>query len=170
MRIHLENRWRNHATQLYFHFTQSHLIYHVNEHLTIAPGFRQVKRRLVSKWIFVEQPMFDIAHFYSWKGWNVIDRHRFQYNYPLESTLPERIFYRNLIRITTPWKWTRYEVTPYFQDEIFWKIGGAIVQNRIRIGLEFRLPACLTGRIFYLFRRIPRQYQSAVGFHLVIRG
>ncbi len=116
-------------------------------------NFRHALNKISSGWQREEQPSFQAVLKTSWKGYNLSDRNRFEYR--MKEDAKDLWRYRNLLTINAPWKWTRYEIRPYFSDEFFAVFDSEkINENRLCGGVSFKFTKNIGLDVFHMWRRV----------------
>ena len=147
-----ELRFRNHQG-LYYEETNVGASFRAYNWITLGALYLQVRNtRTQGKkdiWYWTSEPRLYATLQQSYKGFTLEDRNMicFRFN---EGT-PNTFQYRNMVTLTAPWKWTRFEFQPYTANEIF--IGThrkGMYEDRFYSGFKMHLWGPAYGSIFYL--------------------
>ena len=104
-----------------------------------APSYKQVASHY---WQVEQRPLMDLLFSVKPKAWTVDDRLRIEYR-EIEETDPY-FRYRNRLRLTAPWAWTKSEIKPwvawetYYEDSPDWE-GDRWNRHRLFAGLDAKL-------------------------------
>jgi len=147
-----EMRWGDNGSKLYFNYLQGQMVYRPAWWMFVAPGYRQVVRRLPTNsnhWAFQYVLLVDVA-FVVWKynGWEVRDRNRVEYIIVQTENNPWQ--YRNRLRLLAPelggW------CIPYVENEIFWRQTRGINQDRVSGGMIVQFSEHVGSEVSYILR------------------
>ena len=98
-------------------FIEGGLTYRVRPWLNVEGMFRQEYYYVGDKWVYESRPMIRFSGKIELGNWKIRNRHRFEM----------RIFefgisqfrYRSDVRVKPSWNWTKMNLNPYLQEEIF---------------------------------------------------
>lgn len=166
-----ETRFGDDVSEFYYAFVQALVSYSVYPWLSIAPGYRQIyKRSPLSSSHFRPEysPMMDVSFKTHIKDFELVNRNRVQYLIFHSNHYPW--VYRNLTRLKSPWKWTRFAITPYVEDELFFREGVGFQENRATIGFLKKFSNSVSLDLFYIARLIKVSndwnYNNVIGVKL----
>ncbi len=148
-----EFRWGNNAGEFYYQHYDVGFFYNLKEYLNIGGGYRQIYDLVKGKFLPCEEPYLTLTLSSAFKGFNLEDRSRMEYNefdYKVDFWR-----YRNKFTLKLPWKFTRIEIQPYISDEIFIVFDGLpsdLNQNRFSSGLSMKLTKNLKAEIYYMLQ------------------
>lgn len=132
-----EARIGDNVSKPYYCYVQPQLSYAPADWIVIAPGYRQVVKRYPSNsihWIPEYIPMLDLTLKGDAKGWKIEDRNRLEYIITESSSYPW--LYRNRLRVYLPLHWTRLDITPFVDNEIFLRQAEGLHEDRLEVGLR----------------------------------
>jgi hypothetical protein len=152
MKVGEELRFRDHAG-LYYAETHVGVDYKPFKYLAMGAEYQQIRNtRTVKKkdvWYWEETPRFYLTPQIAYKGFSLEDRNMLEFRFK-ESTR-DTMRYRNLVTLTAPWKWTRFEFQPYTANEIFIETSkNGMTEDRFFSGFKAHWWGPFYGSIFYL--------------------
>lgn len=147
-----EIRLRNHQG-LYYEETNVGASFRAFQWLTLGGLYLQVRSTRTSGkkdvWYWTSEPRLFATLEKSYKGFTLEDRNMICLR--LSQDTQNRFEYRNLVTLTLPWKWTRFEFQPYTANEIFistYRKG--MYEDRFYSGVKVHWWGPIFGTIFYL--------------------
>lgn len=149
-----EFRYGAHASDLYLTYLQTGILFTLNKHLEIGPGYRQLYflNNSMREWKPIYIPLIDLAGKFDWKKWKFVDRNRIQY---LCIDGVENLWeYRNRLKINSPWKLGKIGINPWMYEEAFFREKSGFSQNRFAVGAAIPLNKTITSNLFYLRRHL----------------
>jgi hypothetical protein len=147
-----ELRFRNHQGAYYIE-THVAASYKVCQYLIAGAEYQQIRNtRTVGKktvWYWEEVPRIWLTPQVKIKGFLLEDRNMLEFRIKEDARYTTR--YRNMVTLTAPWKWTRYEIQPYTANEIFLETSkNGMVEDRYYAGFKVHLWGPVYGSIYYL--------------------
>lgn len=168
----IEFRYGDDASKLYLTYVQTQFLYKPFRWLKIGPGYRQYWQRSPLTSSHFEpgySPLTDITFILRLASWEFRDRNRIQYI--IFRSDPSYWLYRNRLRLIPPWSATRFQITPFIENEIFIRQGQGFHQNRTSTGFLFLMNKSIGGEVYYMLRFLKREpnwtYQNVVNIALL---
>lgn len=147
-----ELRFREHAGIAYY---DTHLgaALQAWKYLSLGGDYLQVRQtRTLGKkdiWYWEERPRIYATLQAKYKGFALDDRNLLEFR--IKQDTEDSLRYRNMVTLTVPWKWTRFEIQPYTANEIFFESNrNGLVEDRLYGGVKYHLWRELYGSFFYL--------------------
>ena len=147
-----EVRFREHAGAVYAdtHVGASWL---ACQYFLAGADYLQVRqtRQRGSKdlWYWEARPRIYATPQITVKGWKLEDRNMLEFR--IKEQIRDSLRYRQQVSITAPWKWTRFEIQPYFFDEFFFESHRhGLTENRLFGGVKTHFFGPFYGTIGYL--------------------
>ena len=149
-----EAYFQNDASDFYYEHTEIGADYTgFAKWVDVGLHYRHVLSKTNDIWLREEQPSLNVTLKGVLKNWSFSDRNRFEYR--IKEDAEDGWRYRNLVTIKFPWKITRYQIQPYFADEMFADfLKEEINENRLYTGFSFTFTQNIGLDIFYMWRRI----------------
>lgn len=147
-----EVRYGNEATELYYSYVQGRLLYALNSHIEVAPGYRQIYTRLIPSdvWRLSYSPLFDYTLRGQWHGLKISDRNRFQY--VMFTHEPNYALYRNRLLLEAPKELSIGCMRPVAFDEVFFREWQGFAENRLGIGAVLDFSEYGNTYLYYMVR------------------
>lgn len=147
-----ELRFRNH-NGLYYAETHVGVDYKPIQYLALGAEYQQICssrwKKQKNMWYWDNVPRIYLTPQYSWEGFLFEDRNMLEFRFKQEAQNTVR--YRNMVTVTAPWKWTRFELQPYMANEIFLETTrNGMIEDRYFAGFKWHLWGPVYGSIFYL--------------------
>jgi len=150
-----EFRWGDNAREFFYHHYDAGVSYLVNKFLGVGGGYRRIYELRKGKFEPENEPYITATLYGAIRGLALESRSRMEYrnfNYK-----PDSWRYRNKFSIKLPWKFSRFELQPYFADEIFVSFASGtnqFNQNRLSSGILFKLTSSIKAEIYYMLNSI----------------
>lgn len=151
-----EQRFKNDLGTYYYGEYDIGVSFKVTDWLAVAPTFRLAETRKSSqdKWVHEYRPMLNVTLSQTFGGWKFEDRNRIEWrNYDDPKNADDIVRYRNRLKITAPWQWTRFKITPYGSVEIFQDCNGektALQNYEVVIGVDAALTDAMSLSLYYM--------------------
>jgi hypothetical protein len=148
-----ETRLGNGASWIYYQHAEGGIIYSgLAKWLDLAFFYRQVYFRDVGdKWHQEERPFVNISLKGEFYGFKYTDRNRFEYR--MIDNVEDHVQYRNKLSVLAPIKWTRYELQPLVEEEVFYSfLRNRWVSSELTSGLRFKLMKNMSVDVYYLVK------------------
>ena len=152
MKVGEELRFRNH-NGLYYAETHVGVDYKPFKYLAMGAEYQEIRAsrtiKKQEKWYWEEVPRIYLTPQFSYKGFSLEDRNMLEFRIRQDSRFSLR--YRNLVTLTAPWKWTRFEFQPYTANETFWDTQrNGFIEDRLYGGFKVHVWGPVYGSIYYL--------------------
>ncbi len=152
-----EVRFREHAGISYYD-THIGTAFQVWKSVLLGADYFQVRQtRTLGKkslWYWESRPRIYVTLQCKYKGFSFDNRNLLEFRFKQNTEDTTR--YRNMVTVTAPWKWTRFEFQPYIANEVFFETNrNGLVEDRLYNGVKYHLWRNLYGSCFYL-----RQYSK----------
>lgn len=150
-----ETRLGNNASWIYYQHGEAGIVYSgLAKWLDLAFFYRQVYFRDVGdKWHQEERPFVNISLKGEFCGFKYTDRNRFEYR--MIDNVEDHVQYRNKLSVLAPIKWTRYEIQPLVEEEVFYSfLKNRWVTNEFTSGIRFKLIKGMSIDVYYLVKNI----------------
>ena len=147
-----ELRFREH-NGLYYAETHVGVNYQPSKYLALGAEYLENREsRTQGKkqvWLWESAPRIYITPQLPFKGFLLEDRNMLEFRVRQDVRYATR--YRNLVTLTAPWKWTRFEFQPYTANEIFFETGkNGMVEDRFFSGVKVHWWGPVYGSVYYL--------------------
>lgn len=155
MKVGEELRFRNHAG-LYYAETHLGADYKPFQYLAMGVEYQEIRSSRTNKkkddnWYWDQVPRIYLTPQYSYKGFSLEDRNMLEFRVRQDARFTLR--YRNMVTLTAPWKWTRFQFQPYTSHEIFLETQrNGMIEDRFFSGFKVHWWGPVYGSIFYLRR------------------
>jgi hypothetical protein len=165
-----EARFGDDVSRYYYQHVEILGAYILQSWCQLALGYRQIYKRIPSSsthWRGEASPLFDlILKTPIFCHWTFQARSRWQYIVPESGS--SFLLFRELVKLTSPWSWTRFHATPYLASESFFREGKGFDEERLSIGVsEPLIHDLLSGDVSYMFRLL-RPESRWIHHHVVI--
>lgn len=150
-----EAYFKNDASDYYYEHTELGVTYSgLAKWFDVTAHFRHVLTESASNvCLREEQPGFSATLKGQLFSCSISDRNRFEYR--IKENAEDGWRYRNMVTLKLPWKWTKFEIQPYFADEFFVDfLLEKINENRNYTGFSFNITRNVGMDIFYMWRRL----------------
>ena len=148
-----EVRFGDDVQKCYYAYVQPQFSYIPTDWISLAPGYRQIVKRYPTNsnhWIPEYVPIFDLVLTGRAKEWKFEHRSRVEYIISRSSSYPW--LYRDRFRVFLPIHWTQYDITPFFDNEIFWREANGINEDRVAVGIKEKFTSFFTCETSYTAR------------------
>lgn len=146
-----EFRYGDNAHELYYQHYDTAFAYAFNKNLDLTLSYRQVLEKKRGKFRTENEP--NVNAILKWDAFGCKLSNRFRFEYRHFNYQPDSFRYRNMFTVRLPWKFTKFEIQPYFADEAFVSSrGAAINNNRFYSGLSFILTKHIKADLYYLLQ------------------
>lgn len=149
-----EFRYWNDASELHYQHYDFGLVLSPNKHFDLGLFYRQIyeRRKTAGKFLPEECPNINATIKYSFWGFDLEDRNRFEYR--IFDYQDSNCRYRNKVTLKLPWSFTPWKIRPYFADEIFVRIDDSVIfnQNRFTAGIGMEFWKNIKGEAYYLLK------------------
>ena len=154
-----EFRLGDNAGNFYYQHYDIGYVRDLSRYLNAGFGYRYVQEMKNKKFKVENEPYLMATLFWQWLGYKFASRSRLEYRYFQYQADSWR--YRNKFTVKLPWEFTRREIQPFLADEIFIRFNGTeLNENRLFIGLGFKITKNLAGEIYYLLRSIKNYHKT----------
>jgi len=145
-----ELRFEDNATQFTYHDTHASINHKTFSFLTLRAEYKNVRaKRDSNQWKWEYRPRIDVIPNFDLKGFVFKNRNRFEFR--IKENKKNTFRYRNRISLDLPYKWTRFELQPYFSNEIFIETNkNGLIKDRFYAGFKMHLFKNVYGAIYYL--------------------
>jgi len=145
-----EIRFRDNATQFGYHDTHASIAYKVFPFLTLRPEYKNIRDKgSNNQWSWEYRPRIDAILKADWKGFVLKNRNRFAFR--IKEAKRNTFRYRNRISLDLPYKWTRFELQPYFSNEIFIETNkNGVIKDRFYAGFKMHFFKNVYGALYYV--------------------
>lgn len=138
---------------LYYAETHVGSSYQPCKYLALGVEYLEIRGNQTKKqkqiWYWESEPRIFITPQISYRGFTLENRNMMEFRIRQDTRYSTR--YRNLVALTAPWKWTRFEFQPYISNEIFFETGkNGLVEDRLSSGLKAHWWGPFYGSIYYL--------------------
>ena len=153
MKVGEELRFREH-NGLYYAETRVGVDYKPFKYLASGVEYQQIRSERYNKkkdrnWYWDQVPRIYLTPQYSYKGFSLEDRNMLEFRVRQDARFTLR--YRNMVTLTAPWKWTRFQFQPYTANEIFLETQrNGMIEDRFFSGFKVRWWGPVYGSIYYL--------------------
>ncbi len=152
MKVGEELRFRNHAG-LYYAETHLGADYKPFQYLAMGAEYQEIRTsrtvKKQDKWYWDSVPRIYLTPQLPYKGFLLEDRNMLEFRIREDARFTVR--YRNLVTLTAPWKWTRFEFQPYTANEIFLETSrNGMIEDRFFSGFKVHWWGPVYGSIFYM--------------------
>jgi hypothetical protein len=152
MKVGEELWFRDHAG-LYYAETHLGVDYKPSKYLAMGAEYQEIRTTRVKKkqdkWYWDQVPRIYLTPQYAYKGFLLEDRNMLEFRIREDARFTAR--YRNMVTLTAPWKWTRFQFQPYTANEIFLETQrNGMIEDRFFSGLKVHWWGPFYGSIFYL--------------------
>ncbi len=152
MKVGEELRFRDHAG-LYYAETHLGVDYKPSKYLAMGAEYQEIRTTRVvqkhDKWFWDQVPRIYLTPQYVYKGFLLEDRNMLEFRIRQDARFSLR--YRNLVTLTSPWKWTPLQFQPYTANETFFETQrNGLVEDRYFAGFKVHWWGPISGSIFYL--------------------
>ncbi|MDD5432738.1 MAG: DUF2490 domain-containing protein [Candidatus Omnitrophica bacterium] len=136
---------------LYYQHYDVGIVYAAQKWLDLGLNYRQIYEKKGSDFKEENEPHINATIKWALAGFTFDDRNRLEYRH--YDWQEDSWRYRNKFNVKLPWKFTKFEIQPYFADEIFLNLNGIdLNKNRFYSGLGFTLTKNLKGEIYYMLQ------------------
>ena len=147
-----ELRFREH-NGLYYSETHVGANYQPSKYLAVGAEYLENRASRSKKndeiWYWESVPRIYLTPQLPYKGFLLEDRNMLEFRVRQDARFSMR--YRNLVSLTAPWKWTRFEFQPYTANEIFFETQrSGMLEDRFFAGFKVHWWGPVYGSIFYL--------------------
>ena len=147
-----ELRFREHAG-LYYAETRLGASYKICDYLVAGAEYQQIRSTRANGkktiWYWDSVPRIHLTPQIKIKGFLLADRNMLEFH--IKESARDTMRYRNMVTLTAPWKWTRFEFQPYASNEIFIETSrNGVVEDRFYSGFKMHWWGPVYGSIFYL--------------------
>ncbi|MBC8184076.1 DUF2490 domain-containing protein [candidate division KSB1 bacterium] len=152
-KIELEEEFRfgSQASDMYYHHTDGYLAYKLIEWFEVGASYRQIFELKNENWQREDRPHLNGTFKWNWLGVKFKDRSRFEYRIRAGKDSVWR--YRNKFTVPFPISWTKFHISPFLCDEIFYEFNKTeITRNRLYSGVALSLSEKINVKIFYLWQ------------------
>jgi hypothetical protein len=153
MKVGEELRFRDHAG-LYYAETHLGADYKPFQYLAMGAEYQQIRSERYNKkkdrnWYWDQVPRIYLTPQYSYKGFSLEDRNMLEFRVRQDARFTLR--YRNMVTLTAPWKWTRFQFQPYAANEIFLETQrNGMMEDRFYAGFKMHYWGPVYGSVYYL--------------------
>jgi hypothetical protein len=153
MKLGEELRFRDHAG-LYYAETHLGVDYKPFKYLAVGAEYQEIRSSRTNKkkddnWYWDQVPRIYLTPQYTYKGFSLEDRNMLEFRIRQDARFTLR--YRNMVTLTAPWKWTRFQFQPYTSNEIFLETQrNGMIEDRFFSGFKVHWWGPVYGSIFYL--------------------
>ncbi len=145
IRLQTAFRWRD-TTHLYHKFIQLFVDYYYSSSLSISPSYRQnIERAINGPWKSTPELMLDISKHFSYHSFHFSNRSRLQYE--IDSN---KLFYRNQLHLSYPFRWESFELAPFLTEEFFLLYFYKFDENRLGGGIKLIFSSKVEFLFYYL--------------------
>ncbi|MEI7751826.1 MAG: DUF2490 domain-containing protein [Candidatus Omnitrophota bacterium] len=152
MKVGEELRFREHNG---LHYEETHVAvdYKPIQYLALGAEYQQICtsrwKNKQNMWYWDSVPRIYVTPQYVFKGFSLEDRNMLEFR--IKQQAEDSLRYRNLVTLTAPWKWTRFQLQPYTSNEIFIETGKkGMNEDRYFSGVKVHWWGPVYGSIFYL--------------------
>jgi len=146
-----EFRYGNNGHELYYQHYDTAFAYAFNKNLDLTLSYRHVIEKKRGKFRTENEP--NVNAILKWDAFGCKLSNRFRFEYRHFNYQADAFRYRNMLTVRLPWKFTKFEINPYFADEVFVSsLGSAVNNNRFYAGLSFILTKHIKGDLYYLLQ------------------
>lgn len=147
-----ELRFRDH-NGLYYAETRVGVDYKPTQYLALGVEYQQICssrwKKKQNMWYWDSVPRIYVTPQYAFKGFSLEDRNMLEFR--LKQQAEDSLRYRNMVTLTAPWKWTRFQFQPYTANEIFIETGKkGMYEDRFFSGFKVHWWGPVYGSIYYL--------------------
>jgi len=152
MKVGEELRFRDHAG-LYYAETHVGVDYKPFQYLAMGAEYQEIRNARTKKkddnWYWDQVPRIYLTPQFSYKGFLLEDRNMLEFRVRQDARFTLR--YRNMVTLTAPWKWTRFQFQPYTANETFLETQrNGMIEDRFFSGFKVHWWGPVYGSIFYL--------------------
>jgi Protein of unknown function (DUF2490) len=153
MKVGEELRFRDHAG-LYYAETHLGVDYKPFKYLAMGAEYQEIRSTRTNKkkddnWYWDQVPRIYLTPQCSYKGFSLEDRNMLEFRIREDARFTLR--YRNMVTLSAPWKWTRFQFQPYSANEIFLETQrNGLIEDRFFSGFKVHWWGPFYGSIFYL--------------------
>ncbi|HRZ39460.1 MAG TPA: DUF2490 domain-containing protein [Candidatus Omnitrophota bacterium] len=147
-----EFRWGGDISEFYYQHYDLGLVYKLNKHWNLGFGFRYIRTKSNGDWSPENEPYLTAAVSGDLAGFKVEDRSRLEYQQFDDRQDKGR--YRNKLTVKLPWKFTRFDIQPFFSDEVFIQFtkDDPFNQNRVSSGLGMKIAENFKAELYYMLQ------------------
>lgn len=177
-RLRTEQRWGNDYRQFWWHEYEIVFAYDPKELISACPesifkdfsfgaGINettqiQANTENVRKWVWITRPILEAFLDLAWHDWRLEQRMRGEYYDYNASHYKNYGLYRHRVNIYSPWKFTRFNINPFFSNEFFFRkntaaLAGGLYENRLKVGVANDLYKTLTSELFWQWRYLKQK-------------
>ncbi|MDP8266243.1 MAG: DUF2490 domain-containing protein [Candidatus Aceula meridiana] len=144
--------WGDNASDFYYNHTDLGIVYSgLAKWLDIGVNYRGIYSQSKNTWSYEHRPHFNLTLKTKIDDFDVSNRSRFEFR--IGEKMEDKFRYRNKTTLRFPWKWTKFEIRPYIEDEIFIESESTeFTRNRIYTGVTFTIAGPVKGELFYMFQ------------------
>ncbi|MFH0985604.1 MAG: DUF2490 domain-containing protein [Candidatus Omnitrophota bacterium] len=149
-----ELRFREH-NGLYYEETRVGTDYKLTSYLLLGAEYEQIinsrwnNKEKHNRWYWDSVPRIYATPQYVFKGFSLEDRNMLEFHFKQKAK--DTLRYRNMVTLTAPWKWTRFEFQPFTSNEIFIETTrNGMVEDRFSSGFKTHWWGPFYGSVYYL--------------------
>ncbi|OIO35624.1 MAG: hypothetical protein AUJ74_05230 [Candidatus Omnitrophica bacterium CG1_02_44_16] len=121
--------------------------------LDVSLNYKYSITEIKNRWFRQDRPHINATLKYTIKGFNISDRNRIEYR--IKENAEETWYYRNLLTVKFPFKFTAKEIQPYIADEILVDFDRRqLSENRGYAGFTFKIAKNLSADVYYMKWRV----------------
>lgn len=168
MMIEEEFRVGDNISKLFYVHTIVGIYYNPFSWLSIMPAYEQLflRRRGLDDWFPVYDPFLQVLFTKETGKWIFRNRSRFEYVMPDNGISNNFFLYRNLCLVVFPFRLTKLNIEPFFDEEVFFSSRDGFDQFRLTGGFQTPILRELAIDLYYRYRGLKRQ--SGWVFHNII--
>ena len=158
MKVGEEFRFREH-NGLYYEETHVGVDYKPSRYLALGAEYQEIissrwnKKEKHNRWFWDSVPRIYATPQYVLKGFSLEDRNMLEFHFKQQAK--DTLRYRNMVTVTAPWKWTRFQFQPYTANETFLETQrNGLIEDRFFSGFKIHWWGPVYGSIFYLRQSI----------------
>ncbi len=147
-----ELRFRDH-NGLYYAETRVGVDYKPWKYLAGGAEYQEIRaernKKKKENWYWDQVPRIYLTPQLPYKGFLLEDRNMLEFRIRQDARFTVR--YRNMVTLTAPWKWTRFQFQPYTSNEIFLETQrNGMIEDRFFLGFKVHWWGPVYGSIYYL--------------------
>jgi len=144
--------WGDNASDFYYHHMDAGINYSgLAKWLEVGFNYRGIYLQSNNTWSYEHRPHLNVTLKTDIKDFSIFNRSRFEFR--IGEQMEDKFRYRNKTTVRFPWKWTRFKIRPYVEDEVFIESESVeLSRNRIYAGVTFNIIGPLGGELFYMIQ------------------
>jgi len=146
-----EFKFGDNAHDFYAYYIDAGLLRKINNFLDISLNYRQAYKKKDGKFKRENRPHLNFFLKGEWKGFEFEDRNRFMYRH--FDYQDDYARYTNKICVVFPWKFSRFNIRPYIEEEAFINLNEeGFSENEFTAGFLMSLTKNIKAEIYYLLQ------------------